>query len=93
MSTAFILFVTAALMAGVAVACTALCLAWSIPSWRQRLSRQNDSPRVANAAMGELRGWPAHMGSALVSAGIAACAVVAWYGCFTVLTSLATAVH
>jgi hypothetical protein len=91
MASPFILYVAAALMAIVAVACTALCLAWSIPSWRCRLARQNDSPKVAGAAAVGLRGWPARVGSGLVSAGIAVCAVVAWYGCYTVLTTLSVA--
>jgi hypothetical protein len=68
-----LLYATAALLALVAVACTALCLAWSNPTWRRRL---------APPGTGGLRGWPAHIGSGLVSAGIAACALVAWYGLY-----------
>ena len=37
MNSFVVMYTTAALMAFVAVACTALCFAWSIPSWRHRL--------------------------------------------------------
>jgi hypothetical protein len=74
------LYATAALLALVAVACTALCLAWSVPAWRRHLSS-------ASAAHG-LSGWPARAGSGLVSAGIAACALVAWYGLYCTLTAI-----
>src|SRR6478672_6042973 len=37
MLTPIILYTTAALMALVATACTALCLVWSVPTWRHRL--------------------------------------------------------
>ena len=84
-----ILYTTAALMAFVGVVCAVLCVAWSIPSWRRRLAR----PPVATQVLGRpetggLTGWPARVGSALVSTVIAACAVVGWYGCYCVLAAL-----
>ncbi len=88
MNSFVVLYTTAALMAGVALACTALCLAWSIPAWRRRLARCGVASEVRDAATGVLTGWPARVGSALVSIGIAACAVVGWYGCFGVLAAL-----
>ncbi len=85
------LFATAALLAVVAIACSALCLAWSIPSWRVWLASRNGLPRLTGARAIELRGWAALVGSGLISAGIAACAVAAWFGCYAVLSSLAVA--
>ncbi len=79
MLTAGMLYTTAALMALVAIACTVLCLAWSFPAWRRRLGP------VAPGA-GGLSGWHATVGSGLISAGIAACAVLAWYGVYCTLT-------
>ena len=80
-----ILYTTAALMAFVGVVCAVLCVAWSIPSWRRQLAR----PQVlGRPETGGLTGWPARVGSALVSTGIAACAVVGGYGCYCVLAAL-----
>jgi len=83
-----VLYTTAALMAVVAVACTALCLAWSVPSWRRRLARCGVAIEVWGVEPGGLTGWPARVGSGLISIGIATCAVVGWYGCFSVLAAL-----
>jgi len=90
-----VLYTTAALMAVVAVACTALCLAWSVPAWRRRLARRGVAIEVRSAEPGKLTGWPggltgwtARVGSGLISIGIATCAVVGWYGCFSVLAAL-----
>ncbi len=81
-----ILYTTAALMALVAVACTALCLVWSIPGWRRRLTPAGGTPGAATGGDG-LSGWPAGVGSGLVSAGIAACALLAWYGVYCTLAA------
>ncbi len=85
------LYTTVALMALVAVACTALCLAWSIPTWRRRLA----SPAVMSQArlpeIGVLTGWTARVGSSLVSTGIAVCAVIAWAGTYRMLAALIAA--
>jgi hypothetical protein len=75
-----ILYTTAALLTLLAVACTALCFAWSIPAWRRRLGR---TPRADG-----LSGWPARVGSSLVSAGLASCALVAWYGLYCALAAI-----
>ena len=83
-----VLYTTAALMAVVAVACTALCLAWSIPAWRRRLARRGVACEIRGGEAGGLTGWPARLGGGLVSIGIASCAVVAWYGCYCVLAAL-----
>lgn len=88
MNSLIVLYTTAALMAVVAVACTALCLAWSVPAWRRRLARRGVAIEVRSAEPGRLTGWPARVGSGLISIGIATCAVVAWYGCFSVLAAL-----
>lgn len=82
------LYTTAALLALVSVACTALCLVWSIPAWRRRLASAESASNAPAPGFGELRGWPARIGSALVSAGIAACALVAWYGLYCTLAAL-----
>ena len=83
-----ILYTTAALMAAVAVACTALCLVWANPAWRSRLASRKDAPESPGSKTGGLVGWPARVGSWLVSAGIGGCALVAWYGCYCVLAAL-----
>ncbi len=88
MNVLIVLYTTAALMAVVGVACTALCLAWSIPAWRRRLARRGVAPEVRGAETGGLTGWPARVGSGLISIGIASCAVVGWYGCYCVLAAL-----
>ena len=81
----FVLYTTAALMAIVALACTVLCLVWSKPAWRHRLGRREIAETKA------LRGWHARIGSGVISTGIAACAGVAWYGCYWVLVALSDA--
>lgn len=84
-----VLYATAALMAFVGAVCAVLCVAWSIPSWRRRLARNAVVPKALGCPVaGGLTGWPARVGSALVSTGIASCAVVGWYGCYCVLASL-----
>jgi hypothetical protein len=77
-----ILCTTAALMMIVAIACTTLCLVWSMPSWRRLLDLRTVVSEAPIQTVGGMRGWPARVGSGLVSAGIAVCALVAWYGCF-----------
>lgn len=81
-----VLYTTALLMALVAIACTALCLAWSIPSWRQRLAPSEAD--VGRPRGWVLTGWPARVGDVLVSAGIAACALLAWYGVACILAAM-----
>lgn len=84
-----ILYTTAVLMALVGVVCAVICVAWSIPSWRRRLARPPVASQVRCRPESEgLTGWPARVGSALISTGIAACAVAGWYGCYCVLTAL-----
>ena len=75
------LYVTAVLLALVGVACTVLCLIWSVPSWRRRLAR-------TVVATDGLQGWPALVGSGVVSVGIAICAAFALHGCYALLVSL-----
>jgi hypothetical protein len=91
MTSLVILYTTAALMAVVALACTVLCLAWSIPAWRSRLARSRAVAAGQGAEAGGLTGWPASVANGLVSIGIGACAVVGWYGCVSVLTTLSAA--
>lgn len=86
-----VLNTTAAMMAFVGIVCTVLCVAWSIPSWRRRLAMFAIAPQVRGPATGGLTGWPARVGSGMVSIGIAACAVVGWYGCYCVLAALSAA--
>ena len=81
-----ILYTTAALMALVAIVCTTLCLVWSVPAWRRRLVPTGVDVRRPKA--GELSGLPAQIGSSLVSAGIAACALLAWYGVYCTLAAV-----
>jgi hypothetical protein len=82
-----ILYTTAALMALVAIACTALCLAWSIPGWRRRLAPAGGA--VGGSARDDgLTGWPAGVGSGVISAGIGACALLAWYGAYCTLVAV-----
>jgi hypothetical protein len=81
-----ILYATAVLMALVATACTALCLVWSVPAWRHWLAPSGTDVRRPKA--GELSGWPAQIGSGLVSAGIAACALLGWYGVYCTLVAV-----
>ena len=82
-----ILYTTATLMALLAVACTVLCLVWSIPAWRRRLA-PGAGESTSRAAWTSMSGWPACIGSGLVSAGIAGCAFVAWYGLYCTLAAL-----
>lgn len=70
-------------MVMVAMALTALCLAWQIPAWRTGLGEKVTEP--ANQA--SLKGWPARLGSAAVSLGIGIAASVAWAGCYWVLAA------
>ena len=93
MNSLVVLAITAALMALVAVVCTALCIAWSIPSWRHRLSRPGAIPVAGASEAAGLTGWPERVGSGLVSVGIAASAGVAWYGCYCVLGELSGVVR
>lgn len=88
MTSLIIVYATAALMAVVAVACTVLCVAWSVPAWRRRLDRPGVALEVLDSETGGLTGWPARVGIGLVTIGIASCAVIGWYGCFTVLSAL-----
>lgn len=81
-----ILYTTTVLMALVATACTGLCLVWSVPPLRHRLARTTGDVGRPRAA--ELSGRPAQIGSALVSAGIAACALLAWYGVYCMLAAV-----
>ena len=81
-----VLYTTVVLLATVAIACTALCFVWSIPAWRRRLAPARSGARVPGA--GGLSGRPARVGSGLVSAGIAAAALVAWYGFYCTLAAL-----
>lgn len=88
MNSLIVLYVTAALMAFVAVSCTALCCAWSIPSWRRRLAGPGVASQVREPEIGGLTGWASRVGSGLVSTGIAACAAIAGHGCYSVLAAL-----
>jgi len=73
-------------MSLVAAACTALCLVWSIPAWRRWLKPTGEDIRQPSAA--GLSGWPATIGSVLISVGIAGCAMLAWYGVYCTLTAV-----
>lgn len=83
-----VLSITAALMAIVAIACTVLCIAWTVPSWRRRLGRRTHDAGAGAPEPEGLTGWPARVAAALVSLGIAACAAVAWYGCYSVASAM-----
>lgn len=83
-----LLYATAALLALVAVACTALCLVWSVPAWRRRLGPAGTASGAPDPGAGRLQGRAARAGSGLVSAGIAACALVAWYGLYCALAAV-----
>jgi len=82
-----VMYLTATLMAFVAVACSVLCLVWTIPSWRRRLAQSGVTSEVHEPKTGRLTGWPAKAGSSFISIGIAACAVVAWYGSYCMLAA------
>ena len=88
MNSLFIMYVTAALMALIAAACTALCLAWSIPSWRRRLAQPRNAVEANTTEPAGLTGWPARIGRGIISIGIAACAAVGWYGFYCTLSAL-----
>lgn len=77
------LLCTGILMVMVAIALTALSLAWTIPAWRRALGQKWTD--AANQA--SLTGWPARLGSAVVSLGIGIAAAVAWAGCYWVLAA------
>jgi hypothetical protein len=77
------IYLTVALLALLAVSLTAICCAWSIPSWRLRLAR-----RHANAQAHQLTSWSGHVGSGLVSAALAGAAGLAWWGFYVVLTAV-----
>ena len=83
-----VLYTIAALLALVAAACTALCLVWSVPAWRRRLAAPAGGPNAGVPGAGGLSGWPARVGSGLVSAGIAASATVAWYGLYCTVSAI-----
>lgn len=83
-----VLYTTAALLALVATSCTALCLAWTIPAWRRRLALRGVTSEAPHKMAGGLSGWPARVGSALISAGIGACALIGWYGSYCALAAL-----
>lgn len=83
-----VLYTTAVLMALVAAACTALCIVWSNPAWRRRLAPAGSTSGVFFAAGGELSGWPARLGSGIVSAGIGTVALMAWYGFYYTLAAI-----
>lgn len=84
-----ILYTTAALMAIVGFFCTWLCVCWSIPSWRMRLAVSPSIPQVLGIQQTHsLTGWPVRVGSVLISAGIAACALTCGYGCCCVLVAV-----
>jgi hypothetical protein len=83
------LYIAAVLMAVIGCVCALLCAAWSIPSWRRRLRGPALTDRVLGdpAAKG-LSGWQGRIFSAVISIGIAICAMVSWYGCYCVLAAL-----
>ena len=83
-----ILYTTAALLGLVAAACTALCLTWSNPARRRRLAPAGGTSEVNAPAAGGLSGWPACVGGGLVSTGIGAVALVAWYGLYCTLAAI-----
>ena len=86
-------FITAMLMVIVAVFCSVLWLAWTIPPWRHRLaaSRSESPCRAGERIAAPLTGWRCRAGEAIISAGIAACAAISWYGSWTLLTGLIAA--
>ncbi len=88
MQTLVLLYITTALMTAVAVFCSWLCIVWSVPSWRRRLSGNKTSFSTCFRNCGELTGWTSRIGSGLISVGIAVCASVAWYGVWSVLVAV-----
>lgn len=85
--------VAAVSMALVAVGCTVLCLAWSIPSWRCRLDAAGVPQRCGSHAGKRLEGLPLRVASGLVSFGLAACSIAAWYGCGSVVAAVIAALR
>ena len=85
MLTPAVLYTTAALLGLVATACTVLCLAWSNPTWRRRHAPAGDRSGVKAPVTAGLSGWPARIGGGLVSVGIGAAALIAWYGLYCTL--------
>ena len=77
------LYVTVALLALLAASLSAICCAWSIPRWRLQFSRGHASEQAHS-----LTGWPARIGSGLVSIALAATAGIAWWGFYVVLTAV-----
>jgi len=88
MQAVIVLYITVALMAVVAAACTVLCFAWSILSWRHRLARSRNEPQTPPALHVGFSGWKARLGNCIISIGIAFCASTGWYGCYCVLAAL-----
>lgn len=88
MSHCGIMYTTAVLMALVAATCTVLCFVWSVPAWRSRLAPEGGTLADTTLRLGGLSGWPAAVGSGLVSAGIAASALLAWYGVYCALAAV-----
>ncbi|MBU6173712.1 MAG: hypothetical protein KGQ60_07895 [Planctomycetes bacterium] len=91
MNSLIVLYVTATAITLVAVFCTWLCLVWSIPTCRRRLVAPGVRKDVPKVEIGGLTGWSSRVGSGIVSAGIAACAAIAWYGSYSVLAALIAA--
>jgi len=83
--------VAAALMVLVALSCTALCFAWSIPSWRRRLAGNKAMSLAHEPETGGLTGWPARFGSVLILSGLVIVAAIAWYSSYSVLVALLAA--
>ena len=80
------LLVTGMLTAMVAIALTALCAAWTVPAWRRRLGGRKtcgDELKVDH-----IPSWPVNACVAMVSLGIGAGALVAWYGCYWSIVAL-----
>jgi hypothetical protein len=82
------LYTTAALMALVATVCTVLCVVWSVPAWRRRLAPAKGASAATTPRADGLSGWRASVGSGLVAAGIAASALLAWYGVYCTLAAV-----
>lgn len=82
----FVLYAAVVMMMLVAFVCTTLCLAWIIPSWRHRLGKIAIVPQVQDTVA--VVGWHGRAGNVLIASGIGACAVIAWYGSYSVLAAL-----
>ncbi len=82
------IFVAAVLMAFVSIACAVVCVAWTVPGWRVRLSRSSTAiPSAGTENQLEMTCRAAVVGSGLISLGIASCAAVSAYGCYAVLSA------